>query len=144
MPFIKGQYKHSEETLKKLKLRKARNSPSVTEKKILSDRMTKRWKTEDKKYFIRSGKDNPAWKGGIYPENQKIRGSLEYKLWRKSVLERDNYICIWCGLSENLQADHIKPFALYPELRFAIDNGRTLCRECHNTTNSFLNRWQKQ
>ena len=81
------------------------------------------------------------WQGGINPINDTIRKSTEYKLWRKAVFERDNYTCIWCGNNEsgNLNADHIKPFSLYPELRFAIDNGRTLCVDCHKTTDSYLN-----
>ncbi len=89
------------------------------------------------------GEDNGRWKGGITPINSLIRTSKEYKLWRKSVFERDNYTCIWCGAKNGngktviLHADHIKPFAYYPELRFAIDNGRTLCRECHKKTETY-------
>lgn len=86
------------------------------------------------------------WKGGITPINAKIRTSLEYRLWRIAVFERDNYTCIWCGKrGGNLEADHIKSFASYPELRFAIDNGRTLCHECHKTTENFgwKERWKK-
>lgn len=70
---------------------------------------------------------------------QKIYNSIEYKLWRKSVFERDGYQCIWGGKEhgDRLQADHIKSFAFFPELRFAIDNGRTLCIDCHRKTDTW-------
>jgi len=94
------------------------------------------------------GKKHPNWKGGVTPINHQIRGSLEYRLWREAVFKRDNWTCIWCGIKSRttknskgkwiiLHADHIKPFAHYPELRFAIDNGRTLCIECHKTTDTY-------
>lgn len=89
------------------------------------------------------GKDNPAWKGGITDINKSIRSSFEYKLWRTAVFERDGYKCVWCkadnknGNRNTLNADHIKPFAFYPELRFSIDNGRTLCVPCHKKTDTF-------
>ena len=85
-----------------------------------------------------TGKNNPMWKDGATPINQKIRTSKEYKLWRTAVFERDDYTCIWCGqVGGKLNADHIKSFALFPELRFAIDNGRTLCEACHRTTDTY-------
>lgn len=80
------------------------------------------------------GEKHWFWKGGITPYNRKLRCSLEYTIWRRAVLERDKYQCIWCGSREKLEVDHIKKFSLYPEIRFAIDNGRTLCSICHKTT----------
>lgn len=96
-----------------------------------------------KEYLQIKGENNPNWKGGITPIHLKIRSSLKYKLWRKEVFERDHYTCIWCGISgngKNLNADHIKRFADYPALRFTIDNGRTLCVDCHKKTETYGNR----
>lgn len=78
------------------------------------------------------------WKGGITSVNNKIRSSIEYTLWRTAVFVRDNYTCQKCfHRGGNMEADHIKPFAYYPELRFAIDNGRTLCKTCHRKTETY-------
>jgi len=72
-----------------------------------------------------------------------IRQSAKYKAWRTLVFERDNYSCVLCGIKNGLgktiyfHADHIQPFALYPELRFEISNGRTLCVPCHLKTGTY-------
>lgn len=70
--------------------------------------------------------------------HKRIRASVEYKAWRTAVFERDDYTCQMCQKRGGvIQADHIKSFALYPELRFDINNGRTLCLECHTTTDTY-------
>lgn len=73
-------------------------------------------------------------------ERQIAMAQDEYVQWRKAVFERDDYTCQDCGARNGtgetvyLQADHVKPWVLYPELRYQIDNGRTLCTPCHRKT----------
>ena len=67
-------------------------------------------------------------------ERQKIRQSLEYRLWQVAVYKRDDYTCRICGRkcsAKQIVAHHILSFNDFPELRFAINNGMTLCRSCH-------------
>lgn len=142
---------HSLETKEKMRLSRIKrkekfgylNSPE-TRKKLGDIRRGMKLPEEWRKKLAgnNKGENHYNWKGGVSPKHQIIRHSLEYRLWRESVFKRDNYTCIWCGDNKggNLNADHIKPFAYYPELRFAIDNGRTLCRPCHLTTDTYGNK----
>ena len=83
------------------------------------------------------------WKDKKLPPDEKraiqeIRSSLETKLWRSAVFQRDNFACVMCGnkKSGTLRAHHYKSFKDYPELRFAIDNGVTVCVKCHELIHS--------
>lgn len=91
---------------------------------------------------IRSGNRINTWKGGITPEREKIRNSFELKEWRKNVLKRDRFTCKMpsCGqVGGNLEVHHIKKFSKYPELRYEINNGITLCKKCHKSIH-----WQEE
>lgn len=85
-----------------------------------------------------TGSNSYLWEGGITDENKRLRKTYEYKQWRKLVYERDDYTCQGCKeRGGTLNADHIKPFSIYPELRLDIDNGRTLCVKCHRKTDTW-------
>lgn len=78
------------------------------------------------------GELNHAWKGGVTPIHNKIRASVEYKLWVNAVYSKDNFTCQKTGVrGGKLVAHHILNFSSHKELRFAIDNGITLSREAH-------------
>ena len=85
-----------------------------------------------------SGKNHWNWKGGITDERTRVWHSKEYQEWRKEVYEKDNYTCQKCGDSSgnNLIPHHIESFADFPKLRFEINNGITLCENCHTYFNS--------
>ncbi len=82
------------------------------------------------------GENGSNWQGGISSENELLRASSEYKQWRTSVFERDNYTCQMCGDDKggNLEAHHLFPFSDYDILRLEVYNGQTLCKDCHNFT----------
>lgn len=87
---------------------------------------------------------NHSWKGGITKERLRIYNSFQYKTWRIEVFKRDSYTCRECKETGGiLNADHIMPFAYYPELRFSVENGRTLCIDCHRKTETFGSRYYK-
>lgn len=78
-------------------------------------------------------------------------GGAIYDEWRMKVWKRNNFTCQFCGKTSNqlkplgikICADHIKPYCNYPELRYEVSNGRTLCIPCHKTTETYGSRARK-
>lgn len=74
-------------------------------------------------------------KTGLWQGFKRSRDYLERRKFKQQmqrmVFERDNYTCQMCGSGGDLQVDHIQSWSEYIELRFSMDNCRTLCVKCH-------------
>lgn len=135
--------------------RNINNNPAKTEdvrKKISNfakKRGTEHLRTPERRLKQRNsikGDKHWNWQGGKTDLNRILRNSYEAKKWRIDVFTRDNWTCVLCharngnGFTVKLNADHIKSWHKYPELRFELSNGRTLCLECHKKTDNFAGR----
>ena len=80
--------------------------------------------------FYQGTKDMSAWQGfkrsREYLERRRFQQTIQ-----KRIFARDNYTCQLCGCGGDLQVDHIQPWSEYVELRFSLNNCRTLCKSCH-------------
>jgi len=112
-----------------------------TRNKIRQNQLGKKYSKESriKMSLSKIGDKNPNWKGGITPYNVIIRTSSKYREWSLSVFKRDNFICQSCGYINGgiLEAHHIRSFAKYPNLRYILDNGITLCKKCHKIVHKY-------
>lgn len=99
----------------------------------------------------KTGKSHSCWKDAkVGPLYMSIRQCFQYRQWRWDVYTRDNFTCVLCGRSKEvsgqLEADHFpKMFieilneyqfktleeAIACEELWNMNNGRTLCRQCH-------------
>lgn len=90
------------------------------------------------------GSKSHFWKGGKTRESVILRNSVEFSIWRNAVYERDDYTCQQCKQrGGKLNAHHIKSWSQYPELRFEVSNGLTLCVPCHKKTDTYLRNYPK-
>ena len=80
-----------------------------------------------------SGENHYNWRGGVTEARHLDMTSREYKVWRDRVFQRDHYTCQMCGdnTGGNLNAHHIKAYKDFPDSRYDVDNGITLCKTCH-------------
>lgn len=83
------------------------------------------------------GANHPNWKGG-QKRYKHLTSTVEYKNWRQAVFNRDSYTCRNCGIiGAKFEAHHIKSWAKFPELRYFLENGLTLCIPCHQKTDNY-------
>ena len=74
-----------------------------------------------------AGKINNKIVAYLFPDNTDEKRSV----WSVKVKIDAGWKCSSCGSNRNLEAHHIKPVNLFPELKYDIRNGQCLCRSCH-------------
>ena len=122
-----------------------------------SGALGKTWKVTTGRIYDVKGEKNPMWKGGKTKIIISIRTSDKYKEWRKSIFERDDYTCQYCGRKCKkgdkvvLECHHKIPLSVLVKKYdiksledvvnnnhiFDISNGVTLCSKCHKETDSY-------
>lgn len=159
--------KQTEET--KLKIKKAMLGRIITwGDKISKSNIGKKVSLETRKKLSDSHKGQVAWnkglsgylcgnkhynwRGGISKINDLCRQIIEYKQWRSSIFERDNWTCQTCNKRGcYLEAHHIKSISKIIKENniknlsdakkcnelWDVNNGVTLCLDCHKLTDNY-------
>lgn len=113
---------------------------------------------KEKPRFCNNFCKNRAWRGGINPKlNKAIRSIQEYTLWRKKIMERDNFTCTICANTHLLEVHHkeslvkivrdekidtLNKININSKL-WDLGNGVVLCKNCHKLTDSYMKRFNK-
>ena len=82
-----------------------------------------------KKKMFADGILIPFMKGKGNPNKYSRSKDLEWRLFRKSILDRDNNKCVLCSSKKRLEVHHIVPYRMCK--KHEESNLITLCRECH-------------
>ena len=85
------------------------------------------------------GDKNPAWNPSLTDKEREHRRehrkswSNDYGEWAQAVKERDDFTCRACRRrgSIYLESHHIVSWKKFPKCRYDVENGATLCRDCH-------------
>lgn len=112
---------HSEQSRKKMA--KARTGKALSKK------------TRQKLSKIHTGEKHWNWKKdrSLLKVSEKKHLDVQYREWMMNVKSRDNWTCRIDNenCSGRLEAHHILDWVNYPELRYSLTNGVTLCQAHH-------------
>lgn len=111
--------------------------------------------TKMKQSLSKIGKNNPNWSGGMTSLQIQIRGRAKYKKWANECKKRDNFLCQICKeQKKELHTHHLYSFsnklkenniatvdqALKCESLWRLEDGITMCLDCHERTYNYLNK----
>lgn len=106
--------------------------PDLVPKEKRGHSLETRLKMKEVNRKIAMAKYPDLWKNREHNKRKVEMHRSEYKEWRKSVFERDDYTCQVCNNDNTfLHADHIESWVSNEEKRYVLSNGVTLCFRCH-------------
>lgn len=69
-----------------------------------------------------------------------VKHDVKHDKWRNRVYKRFHYKCVMCGTVRSdtvqIEAHHIRRWIDHPELKYDINNGCCLCKNCHVSINN--------
>ena len=76
------------------------------------------------------------------------KNTREDRIWRAQVIRRDSR-CVICGSMESRNAHHLNSYSYFPNERYDVNNGVTLCgggaNGCHSIFhNSYKNSYREK
>lgn len=77
------------------------------------------------------GENNTNYRHDLTEEDRNARNSPEYRLWKFKVYNRDEFCCQVCGCKRKIHAHHMDGWNISKEEWYDIQNGITLCDQCH-------------
>lgn len=83
-----------------------------------------------------TGERTRRWNPNLTPDqraNGKRAINPEYRDWKIQVHIKDDHTCLKCKKKggRGIVAHHIHNWDRYPDLRYDVQNGATLCKKCH-------------
>lgn len=82
--------------------------------------------------YQNAGCNNPNWQGGVGEPDRIARTGGEYQNWRRTVVNRDHFVCQLCHReNQKIHCHHILKFVSYKDYRYETWNGISLCSTCH-------------
>ena len=150
-----GKRMSDEQKLKISKTKKGvKRNPEDVKRTVAGNTGKKRSVEQKLRMYLaqKNGSESHSWKGGMTPLIDLIRKIFKYRQWRSDVFTRDDYTCQKCNIKGGkLSAHHIKSFfeiirsnniksleeSIECEELWNINNGLTLCQECHKLTDNY-------
>jgi len=111
-------------------VRKSRETQSTSEYR---EGASERKKGENNPMYGVIRENNVLWNPDITDEQRVLqRKTYLDARFKKGVKARDSNTCKICGETKGtIVAHHLMSYTEYPEFRYDIDNGVTLCEKCH-------------
>lgn len=74
-------------------------------------------------------------------EQYNFYRSRQWQSLRREVLDRDHYVCRYCGQPNSHTVDHVVPIEYDETLKASVDNLATICRKCHRLKTDWEHEW---
>lgn len=90
-----------------------------------------RWARSHSKTYQHRYNTQTRYRDDTKSEQYRFYHTRQWQALRQQVLDRDHFICRYCGKPNSRTVDHIVPIEYDKALMDKADNLATICRDCH-------------